>query len=380
MDLHGFSIDFYQFWVVTDIPSKEKRNEVYLPAGRISIGQEYLALAKKDNSAARRLMGAQSRTALATYSTPLLYQTMHFLFGGDYEKDYQRYLLFSITCSLVSLFIFGFLANVSLVTVLAISIVYFGAFGAFQAEALVGNVNQIQLGFLASYLWTQSRKKWPIAEILAGLIIVLAILFKPNLILVYLLLLGARIYFKAPNIYKFLIGNILGSILGFCSSSLFFGTFWCWRYWVKSLADIDSVIYSDYGNISFLHLIQVRDGWNLIPLAGFCLFSLFAFGLFRRKARQAGEGAPDDFLLLGLGCIISVIAAKLVWAHYLILLMPVVFRLLSETPRAKYTPIFSAILFGALCLALFFMPWDIQIPYLFAACIGLYVVGVREYA
>src|SRR5258705_1862400 len=61
-------------------------------------------------------------------------------------------------------------------------------FKPFGDEVIAGNVNRVQVAFLALYLWIASRGPARARDPLAGFVLGAAILFKPNLAIVAIVL------------------------------------------------------------------------------------------------------------------------------------------------------------------------------------------------
>ena len=84
-------LDHYQFWVVGEAVDHDKVSNPYADAERARMGALYLDRATHGGGSERQIALATNRAVLETYSTPFLYTAMHWLAGGDYERDLARW-------------------------------------------------------------------------------------------------------------------------------------------------------------------------------------------------------------------------------------------------------------------------------------------------
>src|SRR5437016_6535006 len=101
----SLTMDFYQFWLVGQVIADGPAPNVYSDEFRRQVASEALRRFSADPPSSRRRAAAQTRPVLQTYSTPFLYAVFGALSSGDYERDYQRYLLASLVGAALAIFL-----------------------------------------------------------------------------------------------------------------------------------------------------------------------------------------------------------------------------------------------------------------------------------
>jgi hypothetical protein len=326
-------IDFYQFWVGGQAITRGEISALYNSEGRERLGEEFFKKAHSAPDAERLRIAAENRRVLETVSTPFLFALTALFSSGDYETDYQRFVLLSLACLLGAIFTFGQIAGASLVAILGISALLLSLFEPELSELRVANVNSLQLGMLATYLWLQCRSRLPefIRETTAGALLGMAVAFKPNTILVPALLLcswaGAR---KFARLQRTGLGIAAGAVTALLFACAYSQSSNCWLDWAAQLSQLNEMAPLSFGNTSLSRLLFDATGLDpsLLILIACCAFTAF------RVVSAGTKGNPvDEMLIVGIGCVIFLLASKLVWLHYLLLTTPLIFPLLRDANR-----------------------------------------------
>jgi hypothetical protein len=201
-------------------------------------------------------------------------------------------------------------------------------FAPFQSETQVLNVNSIQLGSLALILFLHRLGESTPYQIGAGVLLGCLVMFKPNVVLVVVLLFAAMlIEGKNKALLNQSIGLMIGGGFAFGSSSLFFGTTVCWSNWMQTIALIPpEIITAQLGNYSLLLFVAGAGAAGASPVLalGLCLPVLGALWLRRNDAMETTDDEQWDRTtsLVGIGCVIFLLSANLVWEHYYVLAIP----------------------------------------------------------
>lgn len=326
-------IDFYQFWLVGRAARTEGTGNVWTAAERDRLGREGLLDAEAGappDQPSRRLRAARRRRTLETYSTPWLYTVFGAAATGDYEIDFRSFHVASVLALAGGVTLLARCAGLSwIATALLVSVSVAGMAPA-ASDARVGNVNGLLLGMLAASIWIGGRLDWRVRDLLAGGVLGMAAMFKPNLAFPVLTLgLGWLFTGRYRKLSGQCAGIAAGAALAFVLSSAWFSTPRAWLQWWAVLGELmgeyDHALAR--GNFSLVRILRDHAGagaWiGAVVLA--VLMVLVVGGLvMRRRACDAGCGDArrDDLLFAGLGAAVSLLAARLAWLHYFVLVLP----------------------------------------------------------
>ncbi len=286
---------------------------------------------------------------LETYSTPFLYTVAGVFASGRYDRDHAGFVLLSLGCGL-----FGALAICRLLRFeplsCAAAIALLGlAFAPFLSDLRVGNVNAIQLGLLAAFLGVRNLPRPALADPAAGAILGLAVMFKPNLGCVALMLAMAG---RSTGVWR------------------------RWPAWARGGGGrrrrdrrLEPLLRDVPGLVELVRrgpLDTRRDrrredrelrsraasrrplGVRAAPLlaaAAVGAMLVIAWASRRRGAASTGNeieprSAGRDVLLVGTGCMAYLLSAPLVWVHYFVLVVPLALFLLRPAGgrRDRFAP------------------------------------------
>jgi hypothetical protein len=291
---------------------------------------------------------------LHSSATPFLYAVIGLIATGDYDRDLAAWQALSLAAFTLALLVCARLLGLAPAASLALLLPCLVWLSALHSDLRVGNVNSFQLGLVGLVFLLQSRDAEARYGFLAGVVVGMLILFKPNLAPIPLLLLGA--WLLRGQFRKLLIGLAgiaSGALIAFAWSSAFFGGPGVWIDWLRDLrALMGNQFPSGVGNFNAGNVLGLRlGGLGQAALAlALCALALVFLWWGRRQAGSGpgerlpgGTGAADEARdrveyaqLLGLACLIQMLASPLVWLHYFVLTVPmlvVVFRPWSEPAR-----------------------------------------------
>jgi hypothetical protein len=191
----------------------------------------------------------------------------------------------------------------------------------FEADLRVGNVNSLQLAALGAAFVSP--------PVVAGAILGLLVSFKPNLILVPLLLALSRIATRdTARLKRELLGGAIGGAIAFVAASIHYGTPRVWLQWLARANE-------------FYHRLPTRMERNVTPalplfhqygaMASYSLavllIAIAAFAVWRAKKQ-------DDVLIAGLAILVYLSSATVVWLHYMVIVLPVALALMRNRVTA----------------------------------------------
>jgi hypothetical protein len=383
-------IDYYQFWVVGRAVGKEGARDVYTDAERQRLGERawqeaWAAQASRaeQDVPSKRIQAAHERQVLETFSTPWMYTLSGLASTDDYDADQARFEAFSTLAYMLAIAVFGKLLGFSPLGI-AVSAWFFTSpwFKPFGDEVIAGNVNRIQVAFLAAFAWIASRERWRFKDVLSGAVLGAAISFKPNLAMAAVLLaVGGAMTGELAKLARQALGMLLGALLAIAISSAYFGSLAAWNDWLRTIPELMSQGTSAGGNYALSRLLLDRFGFSAARALPFFFVGVVALALWiarsRSKTRRVIASEPAraldrerdvlDISLVGLGAAISVLATDLVWLHYFVLCVPLsLFALRPVQPRrsrARWVMLASAILaVSMIALELLLPIFDIPRP------------------
>lgn len=338
-------LDYYVAWVAADTIKSDNDNYVYDPASGFELMMEYRKKADAADDAPRFKLIADHKKGMSFTATPFLYWVTATFAVGEYETDLTTWHALSLFMLVMFFIVVCRLLGYSAATTLAVFLPVILWFVPFQSDIRVGNVNGFQLGMIGLAMWFLSRSSHSKYLFAAGAVVGLAVMFKPNLAPIGLILAGGWLLRRQ---YSRLVTGISGMLTGVVAavlvSSWWLGKSTAWLDWFKMLAGAVGSAPGKGGNYSVMR--QLTGGLSptgQLLLALFLVAVALAFFWWGRR-RQAGLStidevqSPDrqsleDMLLVAMGCVIALMASALVWIHYYLLTIPLMLVLLR--PWAK---------------------------------------------
>lgn len=326
-------IDFVQFWAVGQAGSQGGAADVYSTEGRARLAAWTGAHADASSSSRLRA-SAGYRQRFETFSTPFLYQSLHWLARGDYDRDLAAFQMAGLAAALAAVLLLARMMGYGWTSALLLFLLLSLASEPMASDMRVANVNRFQLLAMALWLWLQ-RSDASARQLSAGVLLGLLVAFKPTLApaVLLLLLVGAatrqwrRMALQAA-------GLALGGAAAVASSSVWWGSARPWWEWARALRSLERDANVTLANYNFA-AAQVLSGWG-VPAApvllAVVLFVVTAAVLWAAR-RGAGTAAPVDAGRVGLvagplALAISVWPLQLVWLHYYLLFVPLALWLL----------------------------------------------------
>lgn len=285
-------------------------------------------------------------------STPFLYSLFYTFSTGDYGRDLLTFRLLCLVSGVLAIIGLSRLLEYPAIAAMAAIVVFMDWFQPLLSDVRVANVNQLQLGVLALFLWFQSKREWRAHNLLAGLVLGLGAMFKPNLLFVVLMLsvswLINRRFRRATTVYA---GLILAAVSAFIYSSAVYGTARCWLDWLRIVPQVSNYLYEvDTHNYAPAMLIFDRVGMKASMFLTAALLAVATAFVWvgRRNAGEIGlqtendesgrEGELfEDMLMVAVGCLIYILSATLVWLHYFVLTVPMALIILRPSDAARPT-------------------------------------------
>jgi hypothetical protein len=331
-------MDFYQYWAVGQAVSSMDIDNIYSHLDRTRIGTEMARRAAIDPEASRHKSVAKRRPVLETYSSPFLYAFLGLFRFRAYETAFQTYRIFSLFCGLLAITIFCRLLSYSKIQTLAVIALFAGWFEPFFCELRVLNVNLLQLMLLAILCWMLNRKGSESWDISVGFLIGLMLMFKPNTLFVGAFLFCWYAFHRLlAKVFRMAVGTFLSVLFFGAISSWFFGSVNPWINWMGALLSLpDEIITPMHSNYSLTMMIGYVTGVDLstVLLPLLFLFSVAFLWIISIYDNTTGFEAyapkvEADIMIVGLGCLVYLVAARLVWLHYYLLSVPSILTLLS---------------------------------------------------
>jgi hypothetical protein len=211
-------------------------------------------------------------------------------------------------------------------------------YAPFISEINVLNVNIIQLGFLAFFILCYNFNHF-VSKIISGITIGILIAFKPNVALPICFFLFGILVDKNYFVLKpILIGILWGGILSIIISGCWINHLSAWLDWFRSISDLFSnnplqFVRGNYSLYKFVEELLSKRIAQIIS-ALLILIGLILIWIKRDKNEinnNEKKFFDRDLARLGIGFIISFLAAGLSWIHYFLLLIPFVLFLFRDS-------------------------------------------------
>lgn len=327
----GMAIDYYQFWAVAGAAEVLPGESVYALANGERLARILLARAAEIESPARRAVARFRANRIDAVSTPFFYACFRAVWTGDYDTDLRRYRLGSLVAFVLATLLIGRLVGCTPATTLAALAFLLWAFPPLRFDLSEGNVNAVQLAMLALPLWLRRDPDRTWRTVAAGFVLSLAVLFKPNLAMVaVLLVLGWGFLGRKRDMLRAALGAALGTAIAVAVSAWLLRATASWGDWLEALRHFerDFAVGVAQGNLGGARLAGDALGWDPTVLLLTVLVGIVAGQLWAR--RRALGGAPAavplvrdvDALLIALGPAVAILGTAIAWPHYTILCVP----------------------------------------------------------
>lgn len=337
-------LDFYQFWVGGQ-EAPHVGEQLWSAETARELQQRYHLRAVTTEGSTAMVRVADARPQLEMFSTPFLY-TCFGILPNHYDPAYEIYRIVELLALVAGIVAIGVALRWPPVAVLFFLGFITLMFQPLKAELRVGNVNEVQLLLIALYFVARGRHVF-----LAGIVLGLAILFKPNLAIALPLVIAYDLAHEEREVVTREAGGaLLGAAAAIVVSCLYFHSARVWLRWLGAARSLSqSVLPADSGNTSpVLPLVEAYG-----PAIDYIVIVVLTIGaaVILIRSREAGP-----LIAVSIGILLYTLAAPLVWLHYILLAVPLGMILLSSrSPAVK-------ILGGLAMILLAVDPWDALFP------------------
>jgi hypothetical protein len=334
------SVDYFTLWAVPATLSSVPDRDIYSHDNQRAMATAARAKATADTTspAHKLVMGVSDQLyegRIDATGSPLVYALVGLTSTGRYDDDLDRFTIASFIAFVVSIGLLCRLLGFSPTGTAVAAVAYGLCFSPLLAEVRVVNVNQLQLFALSLFLWLSHRNK----TALAGTVLGIAIAFKPNIVVVLVIaglvaFIGRRLRESLP----LFAGAAAGAGVAVAASAAYFGSIDVWRHFLASIGRTLQVGYPlEQGNYGLASIIATLSGAEVSLVLAVFAIAVVLFVLVRTRPRHDSEASPsldEQFLTVGIGCALMLLASRLVWIHYYVLLIPLSLYLLRPTPEA----------------------------------------------
>ena len=306
-------LDFYIYYVNSQIAGRDDVENIYAAEVQERIGEEYYERALRSGSEIRKY-DATRRRRLDNVSSPFLYTTLRWV-SRDYEFALKQYHVLVLAAFLAAFVLIARRVRLSWPSTLFLLAAVLLWYRGFEADLRVGNVNSLQLLMIGAFLWSP--------PVLAGAILALLVAFKPNLILVVLLLVFARVASREWRRLRLeIIGGACGAVIALVAAAVNYGSFRVWIQWIGAANQFWNRLQTraERNVAPALSLFQEHGTWISYVIAA-VLVGIVCVAIWRWKR-------ADDALVIGLAILVYLISAPVVWLHYMVLALPLAIALL----------------------------------------------------
>lgn len=330
-------IDFYQFWVGGQAVLGDGAADLYSEAGRSGIAEQYYRKAQQGPAESRFQRAAAHRRVLETYATPFFYTLFALASPRDYDTAYNLFHLLSLLSLVFSVACLGRLLGTSAEFSLALFVLVSLWFSPLLSDVHVANVNQIQLALLSGFLWIRRKRGRLWRELCGGFLLGLGLAFKPNLVLVAVVL-GIAWVLQGRQRELIATGAALagGLLAAFAVASVFFGSLGCWAQWFAAVGAMPkAIIPVDRGNYAISIPLSAGLGFDVSWLLLSALLAATMVALWRGRKLGAESELLADVGAVAAGCLVYLLSAPLVWLHYYLLALPALIFVLRRQAGSR---------------------------------------------
>lgn len=320
-------LDFYQFWAGAQIARDANVENLYSMETRQAKGAEFLRRAEPPESRIRVV--AQARREFEFFSTPFLYACFGVL-SADYERAHFTYRLIVMVAAIAATVLLARIATMTWPQTFLILAFVLVLFEPFKSDIRVGNVNSLQLLAIAgavSLERTASSRRG--ADAFAGFLYGVLVAFKPNVLLLIPALFAYRITCREYRRLATQAGGVaLGAAVSVVAGALYFGSAKAWAQWFWAARDLASNAPAfAQANIAPLNMLATMFGATTAYAAALILLGVVAVSAWNYVRSEPHD---NSLLIAGAAVLLALLAASLVWPHYLLLLLPLSIALMGE--------------------------------------------------
>mgnify|MGYP003304819236 CR=1 FL=1 len=343
-------IDYYQQWLVIHARQIPGLTNIYDPNDRKAIGENARAMARQ-TGASRHLTEVVKvsdqlyENHLAATSTPAMPMWLGSLFSGNFEQDFKRFSLASLIIYITGLLLLGQALGFTWTAGLLIVALFTVLFEPFRFDVIDGNVNRLQAGMIGIYFWMTIRYHNRLLQILPGILCGLVVMFKPNLVMVPVLVtLGWTLQRRWMTLGLQTGGCLIGVLVSIAIPWFYWGQLKTWPAWFARIGQVQQEPFAiETGNISIARLIFEYVGLNLsAPLTiALLIIATVVMATAVMKQRRITTANSSTATLeaaivayaVGLGGVIPILTPQVAWPHYLLLTVPMLLVVIGNHPN-----------------------------------------------
>lgn len=360
-------MDYYQLWLVNRWVEQGGDHVVYGGESQVRLGRFSQSLSSREGRPPRERRAAAQNLNLyegriEPYASPFLYSVLASFETGRYGRDLEIFTWLSILACAASIGLLGWAYGFPpwwTVAAIGVSLLLL----PLRILLQVGNVAGLQLLGVAGFTALQMRRPGGAGSFSSGILIGLAIAFKPTAACV---LLPPAVVWAVDLEWRRMLsvasGILVAALAAFASGSLYFGSAAVWSLWLTDLVEYlgRGPTTSSY-NCSIPGLLKEACGLGLGLPVLVLLLGLVALGAWRTRPRKPLETAEGDgvwaarmAISAALGGASVLFVSPLVWYHYLVGAVPLVlWTWRPDVPRSRRPALYrTAALVALLALSL----------------------------
>lgn len=276
-------------------------------------------------------------------ATPFLYTVLSIFKFDNYLMSLWMYGLFSFICYVLAIWWLCRRIGYSVFSTSILLLILTSWFAPFRFSILALNVDLLQLGALALFLYLLSGALAGAATFASGILLGLTLAFKPNIVFSVLMLCTFWLVnrrFKTFTLTS--LGMAGGALLAFLLSSTFFGSIRIWLDWHRQLNIFVNDVLHFSDNYAIARMVWGSYGIKISPyLATFLLCAACGVvwmcrGPVTHPSSTGGGHAEntnahfnENLLMISIGLLIYLLSGPVVWGHYFICTIPamlIIFR------------------------------------------------------
>jgi hypothetical protein len=322
-------LDFYIYYVNAQLAGRDDIENIYDRDVQSRIGEEYHERGIRSGSELRKF-DATRRRFLDSVSSPFLYTCLSWV-SRDYDRALQQYHVAVFLAFILGYLLIARAVRLSWPTALFLLAGLLLWYRGFEADLRVGNVNSLQLMALGASLLSP--------PLIAGTIAGMLIAFKPNLILIPLLLAVARIASRDWRRLRLeVLGGAIGVAIAIVAAAVRYGSFYIWLQWIARANEFYHRLptRTERNVTPLLALFHERGAW-LSYVVALLLTVIAVVAIWRGRSR-------NDAAIAGIAILIYLLSATVVWLHYMVLVVPIALALM----RWRTTAIVSVLALAAI--------------------------------
>ncbi len=348
---YQFGVDFYQIW---GVPTAHRLVSASPYVDSVGYARALNAIADASDSAKLKSANRLYRDTLVPMATPF-YNAVFAFVPESYERARLLHTVLLFLAAGLGVFLLARLRGVSLWPSLWIALLVEITFNPFLQDVRVGNVNSLQLLYVAAMLHVAVKALYSRSAVVESLYLgslAAFVIFKPNTLWIALAL--AIHYGVARGMRRFALGAVAALVVGLLAlacGAWFFHDASVWSDWLRCPQGMNHGVLSPSfvpGNQS-LSLALARRSMSYGPLGySMIIGAVLAMAFFLALSPGGRRGADilaaaakcfsDPWFAVSAGVLLTFATSPMVWPHYhLVSLVPIFWMARLDHPRSVGT-------------------------------------------